>query len=54
MKNVEMPIFARSLVFQSGLAVALFVCSFASGPAALADDDGSQFEPGNLLVSRVV
>ncbi len=54
MKNVEMPIFARSLAFHSGLAVALFLSGLVGGSAALADDDGSQFEPGNLLVSRVV
>jgi len=54
MKNVGMRMFARPLAYHSGLAAALFLSGLASGPIALAEDDGSQFEPGNLLVSRVV
>jgi hypothetical protein len=37
---------------QSGLAVTLFVSGVAAGPTALADSD--YFQPGNLLLSRVV
>src|SRR3974390_895447 len=50
--------FARTVVglpvFQSGLSSALFLTLLAGGPAAFADDDDFHFEPGNLLVSRVV
>jgi hypothetical protein len=34
------------------LAVTLFLSGFAGGPAAFADSD--YFQPGNLLLSRVV
>ena len=44
--------FARLLAFQYGLAATLFVSGLAGGPAALADSD--YFQPGNLLLSRVV
>jgi hypothetical protein len=51
MKYIGTLRFARPLAFQSGLA-ALFVSGFAGGPAALAESD--YFQPGNLLLSRVV
>ena len=44
--------FARPLAFHSGWAVTLFLSGFTGGPAALADSD--YFQPGNLLLSRVV
>jgi hypothetical protein len=43
--------FACPPAFRSGLAVTLFVSGFAGGPALAVDD---YFQPGNLLVSRVV
>jgi hypothetical protein len=46
--------FACPLAFQSRLAVTLFLSALASSQAALADDDFSYFQSGNLLVSRVV
>jgi hypothetical protein len=45
---------ARLAVFQSGLAVTLFFSGVVSATVALADDDGVEFKPGNLLVSRSV
>ena len=44
--------FARPLAFHSGWAVTLFLSGFTGGPAALADSD--YFQPGNLLLSRVL
>jgi hypothetical protein len=46
--------FARLPIFQSSMAVTLFLSGIVSATGALADDDGVQFEPGNLLVSRSV
>lgn len=56
----------RLQIFQTSLAVTLFISGFAGATSALAGDDGipfpllppfpqfQQFEPGNLLVSRSV
>jgi hypothetical protein len=44
--------FVRPLAFHSGWAVTLFLSGFTGGPAALADSD--YFQPGNLLLSRVI
>jgi hypothetical protein len=52
MKYIGAYRFACPLAFQSGLAATLFVSGFAGGPAALADSD--YFQPGNLLLSRVI
>src|ERR1700678_4488979 len=54
MKYIGTHTLARPLAFQSGLAITLFASGLAGIPAALADDDGDGFQPGNLLVSRVV
>jgi len=44
----------RQSNFRSGLAISVLVLGLGYGPAALADDDEWGFQPGNLLVSRVV
>ncbi len=41
-------------IFQSSVAVMLFVSGLAGGMVALADDESDGFRPGNLLVSRAV
>jgi hypothetical protein len=46
--------FARLPIFQSSLAVTLFLSGVVSATGALADDDGVEFKPGNLLLSRSV
>lgn len=45
---------AQMPVFQPGLAVMVVLSSVAGATVALADDDGVQFRPGNLLLSRSV
>ncbi len=45
---------AQMPVFQPGLAVMVVLSGVAGATVALADDDGVQFRPGNLLVSRSV
>src|ERR1700693_4731541 len=52
MKYIGAYRFACPLAFQSGVAATIFVSGFAAGPAALADSD--YFQPGNLLLSRVL
>jgi hypothetical protein len=54
MKYIGTRRFARPPAFQSRLAVTLFLSGLAGSQAALADDDDGYFQPGNLLVSRVV
>lgn len=44
----------RLPVFQTSLAITLFISGLAGATSALADDNGVQFQPGNLLVSRSV
>jgi hypothetical protein len=44
--------FVRPLAFHPGWAVTLFLSGFTGGPVALADSD--YFQPGNLLLSRVL
>ena len=46
--------FARLPIFQSSLAVTLFLSGVVGATGARADDDGVEFKPGNLLVSRAV
>jgi hypothetical protein len=46
--------FDRLPIFQTSLAVSLFVSGVVGATGALADDDGVEFKPGNLLVSRSV
>jgi hypothetical protein len=46
--------FARPPAFRSGMAVTLFLSGLVSVGGALADDDGVEFKPGNLLLSRSV
>jgi hypothetical protein len=53
MKDTETHKFVRSLFFQSGLAVTLSLAGLTRTQLALADDEAS-FQPGNLIVSRVV
>ena len=45
---------AKPPAFRSGLAVTLFLSGVVGATGALADDDGVEFKPGNLLVSRSV
>jgi hypothetical protein len=54
MKHTETPRFAHPLFFQSGLAVTLLLSGLTHTQVALADDDDTDFRPGNLLVSRVL
>jgi hypothetical protein len=51
MNSAKHSLLFRSSAFRSGLAVTLFLSGAAS---ALADDDGINLSPGNLLVSRSV
>src|ERR1700693_3849021 len=44
----------RTPVFRKSLAVTILLSSVVGTTGALADDDGIQFRPGNLLVSRSV
>jgi hypothetical protein len=46
--------FAKLPIFQSSLAVTLFLSGVVGATGARADDDGVEFKPGNLLVSRAV
>jgi hypothetical protein len=46
--------FPRTQAFGSGLAVTLLLSGVAVGPAARAEDEGTDLRPGNLLVSRVI
>jgi hypothetical protein len=52
MKVAGSGLFARSLMFQSSLAVVVLMSGLSGGTSALADDDDIGFRPGNLLVSR--
>jgi hypothetical protein len=54
MKVAGPRLFARPPAFRSGLAVTLFLSGVVGATGALADDDGVEFKPGNLLVSRSV
>ncbi len=45
---------ARLPVFRSGLAVTAVLSGVVGATVALADDDGVEFRPGNLLLSRSV
>jgi hypothetical protein len=54
MNDIKSRILARPVIFQSGLAVALFAASMAASPGVLADDDGAEFKAGNLLLGRTV
>jgi hypothetical protein len=47
-------LFLRPPAFRSGLAVTLFLSGVVGATGALADDDGVEFKPGNLLISRSV
>jgi hypothetical protein len=47
-------VFNRLPIFQSSLAVTLFVSGVLSATGAVAEDNGVEFKPGNLLVSRSV
>jgi hypothetical protein len=47
-------LFARPPAIRSGLAVTLFLSGVVGATGVLADDDGVEFKPGNLLVSRSV
>jgi hypothetical protein len=47
-------LFLRPPGFRSGLAVTLLLSGVVGATGALADDDGVEFKPGNLLVSRSV
>jgi hypothetical protein len=47
-------VFDRLPIFQSSLAVTLFLSGVMSATGALAEDNGVEFKPGNLLVSRSV
>jgi len=46
--------FARRSLFRPGVVVTFFLSALAYHPVALADDDEGGFQPGNLIVSRVV
>jgi hypothetical protein len=53
--NVAGPrLFARPPALRSGLAVTVVLSGFVGATVALADDDGVEFKPGNLLLSRSV
>jgi hypothetical protein len=54
MKVSRSRMFARPPAFRSGLAVTLFLSGVVGATGVLADDDGVEFKPGNLLVSRSV
>ena len=54
MKVSESRFLARLLVFRSGLAVTVVLSGVVGATVALADDDGVEFRPGNLLLSRSV
>jgi hypothetical protein len=54
MKVIGSHFFARLPIFQSSLAVTLFLSGVVSVTGALADNDGVEFKPGNLLLSRSV
>jgi hypothetical protein len=54
MISAKSQILARLPAVRSGVAVTLFLSGVVGSPAVLADDDGVNFRPGNLLVSRVV
>ena len=55
MKALAVPTNARLRVLQTSLAAALLVTGFPGSHTAFAEEDGdSYFQPGNLLVSRVV
>jgi hypothetical protein len=47
-------LFTRPPAIRSGLAVTLFLSGVVGATGVLADDDGVEFKPGNLLVSRSV
>jgi hypothetical protein len=47
-------LFARPPALRSGLAITLFLSGVVGATVALADDDGVEFRPGNLLLSRSV
>jgi hypothetical protein len=53
-KNAGSHLLVGSRIFQSSLAVIIFVSGLARATGAFADDDGIEFKPGNLLVSRAV
>jgi hypothetical protein len=52
MKNRETPKVARPPISQSGFAITLLLSGLTHTHAALADN--AVFQPGNLLVSRVI
>jgi hypothetical protein len=54
MKKTETWIFVRAPALQAGLAVTLVAAGLAGGPAARADDDDANLQPGHLLLSKVV
>jgi hypothetical protein len=54
MKVAESHFLARLLAFRSGLAVTVVLSGVVGATAALADDDGVEFRPANLLLSRSV
>ena len=55
MKALAVPTNARLRMLQTSLAAALLVTGFPGSHTAFAEEDGdSYFQPGNLLVSRVV
>src|ERR1700731_414669 len=47
-------VFNRLPIFQSSLAVTLFVSGVLGATGAVAEDNGVEFRPGNLLISRSV
>jgi hypothetical protein len=53
MNDIETRKFVRPSILTSGLAT-LLLAGLSHSPAALAEDDGGDLRPGNLLVSRVV
>src|SRR5262249_26172699 len=54
MKDPENHKSARSLILRSSMAATALLCSFALTSSTQADDEDAGFQPGHLLVSRVV